>query len=667
MSSTFYTTLPNGYVEPRTGDPKDLKDPYASKEPRTVIEAFQDRVERTPDENAMALKRKIVGSGNTLPKNWKFWTWKQYYNDCCKFAKTLLHLQCKPFSIINVLGFNSPEWLLSNNGAILASCIVAGIYNTNQPDACRYISEHSRAELVVVEGNTQLEKYREIAKQLPNLKAIVVWGEIPNPAVAKDCGVVVYDWETFLQLGTSAGVTDKALEERQLMARPGNCCTLIYTSGTTGSPKAVMVSHDNVTWTTSVLADNYLDLNHTDRIVSFLPLSHIAAQIIDIHVPILVGACTYFAQPDALKGSLTASLNDARPTFFFGVPRVWEKIQEKMVELGRSNPKIMQMLSGWAKKKGLQKAEMAQFGASGENPWCFGCANILLRKIKEKLGLGDCKMCFTGAAPISKDTLWYFASLGIPIYEVFGQSECTGPQTVATSDQWKVGTTGRPLVGTESRIFLDGELGYRGRHIFMGYMYMEQETRDTIDADGFLHSGDVAVFDNDADKRIRKGPAGFMTITGRKKELIITAGGENIPPVLIENAMKSAMLAVSNVMCIGDERKFLTMLVSIKTTADATGAPTATLAADALFEGKRIGSSAKTLAEAAVDPLWREYFDTGMRAGNSAATSKAQHVQKWVLLPEDFSEAGGTLTPTLKLKRREAGSRYTELIEGMYA
>jgi long-chain-fatty-acid--CoA ligase ACSBG len=433
-------------------------------------------------------------------------------------------------------------------------------------------------------------------------------------------------------------------------------------------PLCLTFSHDNVTWTTATLVDTYLDLNHTDRIVSFLPLSHIAAQIIDVHAPIHVGACTYFAQPDALKGSLTVSLGDVRPTFFFGVPRVWEKIQEKMVELGRESPAVLRWLSGWAKAKGRRQAELAQFGASGGSPWCIGCANMFLKKIKEKLGLGDCRACFTGAAPISADTLWYFGSLGIPIYEVFGQSECTGPQTVATSAQWRVGTTGRPMAGTESRIFPDGELCYRGRHIFMGYMYMEQETRDAIDEDGFLHSGDIAEFDDDNDPRVRRGPAGFMRITGRKKELIIGSGGENVAPVLIENAMKAAMLAASNVMVVGDRRKYLVQLVSLKTVPDAaTGAPTDLLAADALHEGKNIGSRATTVSEAAACPLWKAYLDRGLAAGNKGAISNAQVVQKWGLLPKDFCEADGTLTPTLKLKRKQACQRDAALIESLYA
>jgi long-chain-fatty-acid--CoA ligase ACSBG len=209
------------------------------------------------------------------------------------------------------------------------------------------------------------------------------------------------------------------------------------------------------------------------------------------------------------------------------------------------------------------------------------------------------------------------------------------------------------------------ELCYRGRHIFMGYMYMPDKTAETIDADGWLHSGDVASFDDNDVEGIPK-PSGFMHITGRIKDLIITAGGENIPPTLIENEMKHAMPAISNCLVIGDRRKFLTMLISMKTEVDADGVPTDKLAGDALFEGNRIGSTATTMSEAAKDEKWIEYFNAGMKAANAKTTSNAQIVQKWTMLPTDLSEKAGDLTPTLKVKRNVVNEKYADLAETMY-
>lgn len=660
--TSYYTTIPTGCVEPKIGSC-----PYSSVEPITIVDKFQSTVERFGSRNAMALKRPEGDDPKTwtMPTDWTYWTWAEYYEDCRKFAKTLMKLGCKEYTVVNVIGFNSPEWFIANNGAILASQIAAGIYTTNLADACKYISEHSKAEVVVMEGNKQLAKYAEIAKDLPHLKALVVWGEDVDPSLAKKCGCAVYAWDTFLTHGE--GVTDAKLAKRQEKIRPGNCSTLIYTSGTTGPPKAVMVSHDNVTWTSATMSDNYMPLNHEDRIVSYLPLSHIAAQLVDIHIPMHLGCCTYFCDSAAMKGTLTVTMKDVRPTFFFGVPRVWEKIQEKMAAIGRNGSAVKQLIGNWAKGLGKTKNQAAQFGKGGGTPCGYSCANaIIFQTIKKQLGLDQAKACFTAAAPISPDTVWYFASLDIPVYEVFGQSECSGPQTVSAPGVWKVGSCGRPFKGTESKITATGELCYRGRHIFMGYMYMEDKTKETIDADGFLHSGDIADFDNDVDRDIVAGPAGFMRITGRIKEILITAGGENIAPVLIENEMKTAMLAVSNCMVVGDKQKFLAMLVSLKTETGADGAPTDLLAADALEEGKRIGSAAKTVTEALVDDKWSKYFEAGMKKANLNAPSNAQKVQKFSLMPNDFSEKEGTLTPTLKLKRNVATSMYEDDIKSVY-
>lgn len=259
-----------------------------------------------------------------------------------------------------------------------------------------------------------------------------------------------------------------------------------------------MISHDNVTWTTRDLLDSIPFLNHTERIVSYLPLSHIAAQIIDVHAPMYIGCSVYFAQPDALKGSLTTTLKDVRPTFFFGVPRVWEKIHEKMAQLGREVTGVKKMLSTWT------KSHRAQFGNGGGAPLFFCCAHgIVLSKIKAALGLDQARVCFTGAAPITLETLEYFASLDISIYEVFSQSECTGPHTLSMPGQWKIGSCGRSMLGTEGKICPgNNELCYRGRHIFMGYMYNPAGTAETIDNRGFLHSGDVAEFDSNTNPQI---------------------------------------------------------------------------------------------------------------------------------------------------------------------
>mmetsp|Transcript_8763 Transcript_8763/g.11253 ORF Transcript_8763/g.11253 Transcript_8763/m.11253 type:complete len:663 (-) Transcript_8763:135-2123(-) len=633
--------------------------------PRTVMSIFKETVAKLSDKPALHQKQMWKSDKPASETPWTTWTWKEYEGVVFSFAKSLLNVGFEPHDCINIIGFNSPEWFFANFGAIAAGGIAAGVYTTNLPEACYYVSDHSKAKVVVVEGEKQLEKYTEISSRLSSLKAIVVYGVKDKPSCAASCSVPVYTFEEFLELGKVE--SDQALEDRISAQQPGHTCTLIYTSGTTGNPKAVMITNDNLTWTSDVLLKSTLPraLTNDDCLISYLPLSHIAAQMLDMHVPALVGVQIWFAQPDALKGSLSATLKEVRPTIFFGVPRVWEKIYEAMQKVAKSTTGLKKMLSTFSKDKALKKNLNAQYGGSQSVPWGYGFGSLILSKIHVALGLDRCICAYTGAAPIEEKILKYFASIDLPIYELFGQSECTGPHTVNTPTAWKINTCGRPLPGTESKIVEGtGELIYRGRHIFAGYMYMPEKTAETIDAEGWLHSGDVATFDECDTPGIVK-PSGFMSITGRIKELIITAGGENVAPVLIENEFKLAMPALSNCMVIGDKRKFLSILLCLKVEIDEDEA-TNKLTADALETSKAIGSDATTTDAVMTCPKWKEYFDKGMATANDKTISRAQKIAKWAVVPTDFTEKGGELTPTLKLKRSVAEEKYSEIVEGMY-
>jgi len=653
MAGTIWATTPDANLEIRYNSSK-----FGSLPARTICDVFKDTVRQYGNDEALFFKKTKEDT------QWKVWTYQQYYDDCVRFGKSLLALDFAPHRCINILGFNAPAWLISNFGAIFAGGISAGIYTSNLASSCQYISAHSEAEVVVLEDEEQFKKYQQIVDQLPDLKAIVIYsGKKTTDSLGR---VRVFTFEEFLDLGST--VDNELFEQRMNSQSPGQCCTLIYTSGTTGPPKAVMLSHDNITWVAASLVSR-VNVNHHDRFVSYLPLSHVAAQILDMHGPTFVGAKVYFAFPDAIKGSLALTLRDVRPTFFFGVPRVWEKIYERMLTIGRQTTGLKKMLATWAKEKGLEKSRAQQSGGSGANPFGYSCAHaIVLSKVKSALGLDECRFAATGAAPIAFDVLEYFASLDIPIYEVFGQSECTGPHTINYPTGWKLGTCGRPLPGTESKIDeLTGEICYRGRHIFMGYMKMVEKTRETIDDEGWLHSGDIGIFDDDIDMNDEPETAkGFLKITGRLKELIITAGGENIPPVLIELEFMSALSALSGCMVVGDRQKFLTILLALHTEVNEHGLPTNILTGSSLDISREIGSNARTIEEVSTDPKWQEYFNKGMKVANGKTTSRAQIVQKWAIVPRPFSERGGELTPTLKLKRNVVLEKYADLIAEMY-
>lgn len=619
-------------------------DGVGARKPATVMEIFQKTVQRCGNSRALSYKRDT---------EWISYTWKQYYQNCMFFGKALISIGVEAHDCVAIIGHNSPEWFFTNVGSIAAGAIIAGIYTTNGPEACQYIVDHCKAKVVVVENRHHLDKFLQIAPQLPALKALVMWdGSIPQYV---DCSVPIYTFRDFLKLGE--GVDNRLIENRIAAQLPGHCCTLIYTSGTTGPPKAVMISHDNFTWTSYTVLDSLYNVDENERSVSFLPLSHVAAQLLDIHVPMHLGSEMYFAGPDALKGALVEILRDVRPTYFFGVPRVWEKVMEKMRDIGGKTTGLKKTLASWAKDEGAKNTERSQFGADGRKSLSFRLANrMVLSKIKDALGLDKCKYCFTGAAPISVECISFFGSLDIPIYEIFGQSECTGPHSINLPGKWKIGSIGNPLPGTKTRIDqITGEIQYAGRHIFMGYLNNEASTKDTLKG-GWLLSGDVGSFDED----------GFLKITGRIKELIITAGGENIPPVLIEDSLKAELEALSNIMVIGDKRKFLTFVCTFRVIMDSNGAPTNKLDNVARKFAMEIGSSATTVEEAIADEKFQKYIAAGMKRSNEKSTSRAQRVQKFIVLPRDFSIPGGELTPTLKLKRAVVSKMYAEEIDAMY-
>lgn len=642
----YKTHLIDGEVAIRMGT-----DGAPARKPETIVEAFLDTVKNN--------RNKPVMHQEDENKVWQTLTWQEYHDEVCAFAKALIHIGVERFGVVNIIGFNSPEWVISQIGAIFAAGVGAGVYATNSADVCKYIAQDSKAEVVVCDGMKQLEKYSANTKDLPNLKALVIYNaEVPE---GFQCDVPVYSFKDFQKLGEN--VDQKLLDERMTMNKPGHCCSLIYTSGTTGPPKGVMISHDNFTWIVKVVIDMLKrqfgrELNANDCMISYLPLSHVAAQLLDILAPVCCGLQIYFARPDALKGSLGDTLRHVRPTIFFGVPRVWEKLMDKIVAIGKSKGSFAQSISGWAKSKGLAHSQMQEYGKGGGAPCGYGVASMLLNKIKSVMGLDRCEACFTGAAPIATEVLNYWGSLDIPVYELFGQSECTGPQDMNFPGLWKVGTTGVKIDGTLQKVDKEtGEFIYQGRNIMMGYLNQKEKTADTIDDGGWLHSGDMAKIDED----------GFMSITGRIKDLIITAGGENIPPILLEDKIKEKLPVLSNVVAIGDKRKFLTALFTLRVKVNADGTPTNDLDGTALRVLKENGiTGVTTVAQARDSAEVKAYLDKGLAAANKEAISRAQNIGKFTILDGDFSEAAGEMTPTLKLKRNVVNKKYADVIDEMY-
>ncbi|KAL5267519.1 hypothetical protein ACHWQZ_G004525 [Mnemiopsis leidyi] len=640
MTSKHWTADPDGEVQIK----KTLSGP-SSVPPRTIHDVFLATVTAHKDSPALKVKR---------TNRWASWTYQQYYEDCSTAAKAFIKLGLQPASAVCIMGFNAPEWFIADIGSIMAGGIAAGIYTTNSAESCKYILSHSKAQFIVVENRIMLDKILQVKPQLPNLLHVIVY----NDHVSKEqMDQNVMDWATFMKIGSD--LPEYELQWRLKNQKPNKCSTLIYTSGTTGPPKAVMLSHDNISWT-ALACCQILNVRETSDVVSYLPLSHIAAQIIDLHGPMACGATVWFAKPDALKGTLVDTLQEVRPTMFLGVPRVWEKIQDK-VEMQINEMKgFKRALTKWAQRIGTDVGEAKQ--NSTELPRGYWMADrLVFNKIKQILGLDRCILQASAAAPITQETVAFFQSLDIPVYEIYGMSECSGPQTLSFDGQHKAGSTGKSIPGSEIKIENpdrdgNGEICYRGRHIFMGYMHDEETTGKTIDKDGWLHSGDIGKLDKN----------NFLTITGRIKEIIITAGGENIAPIPIEDKVKQYAPIVSNCMVIGDKMKFLSLVCTLRCVMNDAHEPQDDLDWISLDQCKRLGSTATTVSEALMDPLVLNNIKKAVQEANKQAVSNASKIQKFRILPEDFSIAGGELGPTLKLKRRVVMTKYADIIAEMY-
>ncbi|XP_054661527.1 long-chain-fatty-acid--CoA ligase ACSBG2 isoform X2 [Grus americana] len=646
-ASSVWTTRRDGEVRLRMDEQG-----IGSEAPKTVHELFQEAVRKYGDYYALASKKR---------GQWIKLTYKMYYDECWKAAKSFLKLGLERFHGVCILGFNSAEWFIADIGAILAGGFAVGIYTTNSPEACHYVAENCSANVLVVENHKQLQKILEIQHKLPHLKAIILYGE-----ELKEKRPNLYSWSEFMDLGRD--VPDTQLREIIESQKPNQCCTLIYTSGTTGQPKGVMLSHDNLTWTASA-AGRFIMLVDAkvkqELVVSYLPLSHIAAQMSDIWSAMTFGVQVFFAQPDALKGTLVDTLREVRPTAFLGVPRVWEKMEEKMKSIGAKSSAFRRKVASWAKGVGLQ-TNLKRMNGYSEVPVNFCLAkHLVYKKVRKAIGLDRCTKCYTGAAPITRETLEFFLSLNIPVFELYGMSESSGPHTISLPHAFKLTSCGKEVTGCRTLIHKPdgdgtGEICFSGRHIFMGYLNMEEKTKEAIDEDGWLHSGDLGKHDKD----------GFLYITGRIKELIITAGGENVPPVPIEDAVKEAVPIISNAMLVGDKAKFLAMLLTLKCNVDVeTGEPGDDLTAEAIEYCQKLGSKATKVSEiiSSKDKAVYAAIQKGISAVNERAVSNAQKVQKWVLLEKDFSLFGGELGPTMKLKRSVVAQKYKDQIAQFYA
>ena len=569
-------------------------------------------------------------------EDWEDYTWNQYRNDVRDIANGLISLGLQKGEKISILGINSYEWVVSDYAAMSCGAISVPLYATARPEQLEYVVDHSESKILVVQSQELLGKVGYMLDKLDNLEKLIMMRptETDNPDILQFEGVKERGRDY-------AREYPKELEDRIKSLNPDDMMSIMYTSGTTGPPKGVMLTHRNATWTVDSLNQCFDVELGKERILSCLPLSHIAERNITCFQSVINGYITHFGEGlDTLRDDLTV----ARPTVIFGVPRVWEKFHEALQKRFADEEGVKKKLIDWGLKVGREKVRRWQAGEKiGEwlNFRYHIADHLVFSKIREGVGLDEGNVIVSGAAPIYKDILEFFHAIGITVREVYGQTEDTGPTSIHQWDRIKLGTVGQPIPGSEVKIAEDGEILVKGDHVFLGYYKSPEASEETLEG-GWLHSGDIGVLDEDD----------FLTITDRKKDMIVTAGGKNIAPQNIENLLKSIPY-VSQAVVIGDRRKFLTALITLEPEIIEDWA-------------KEQGISYENYEDLVASPEVKEMVEKEVDRINREELSRYQNIKDFRLLRKDLTIEDGLLTPTLKVKRGPVMERYNDLIEGMY-
>ncbi|MFW5877417.1 MAG: AMP-dependent synthetase/ligase, partial [Myxococcota bacterium] len=564
-------------------------------------------------------------------EGWRGTSWAEYADQVKRAGKSLMALGFEPGQSIAILGFNRPEWAVADLACMAVGGAPAGIYTTCSPEEVRYIADHCEAPVVVVENEEQWRKIEAERDRMPHLRHVVTMQGVP--AIDAD---LVMTWDEFMAAGTE--VADADFFARMDALEPDQCATLIYTSGTTGPPKGVMLSHGSLAWTGQALLD-LVALGPEDRALSYLPLSHIAEQNVTLHGAITIGVSIYFAES---MEALPKNLAEVQPTMFLGVPRVWEKLQAGIAAKLGSATGAKKRLLDWAMGVGRRVSALRMEEGREPTGWLglqYALAHkLVFSKLKAAIGLRDAKLCCSSAAPLAREVIEFFAALDVQIMEAYGMSENNGgPTTFNLPGRCRLGTVGPAVPGQEVRIADDGEILVRAPNVMLGYSKDPAATDETL-RDGWLCTGDLGSFDED----------GFLRITGRKKEIIITAGGKNVAPKNIEHAIKNHPL-VAEAVVIGDRRKYLSALITLDPEA-----------ATAWARERGIAPAEVHQAAALRDELQQCIDEV------NSHLARVEQIKRFTVLPRPFTVEAGELTPTMKIKRRVIHEHFGDEIESMY-
>ncbi len=559
---------------------------------------------------------------------WMPTSWNAYRDEVRQAARALVALGVKPGDSVGVLGYNKPEWVIMDLAAMMVGASVAGIYFTSSAQDAAYIINHAQCEIVLAEKEEHFQRIAKERAHLSMLRHVIMMKHAP----ADD--PLQMTWEAFLAHGDSK--FDPEVERRMQAIQPADIGCLIYTSGTTGAPKAVQLSHGALTATAGLIQQLW-DVSEEDCAISYLPLAHIAERMITVHFPLTVGNAVYFA-PDLQQ--LAQCLKEVRPHVFFGVPRVYEKIAAA-AQLQIANAKGMKgKVARWAVRSGQEWHRKERMGLPPGIKTGFAKAlasRLVHKKAKEAIGFDRVRYFACGAAPIPEDTLHFLNGLDIPVRELWGMSETCGAGTTNLPGVTKVGSVGRPHPGLELKISPEGEILVKGPYIFSGYAKDPDATKKAL-ADGWLHTGDIGRMDED----------GFVYITGRKKDIIITSGGKNIAPANLEMELVTLPLVEHAIVC-GERRPYLSAILTLNQAAAAQFAAEWGLTED----DPQLGDAIRHELQAGIDLI-------------NARHARVENIRRFTILPQPLSIESGDLTPTMKVKRATVIRKLQPVIDELY-
>lgn len=565
---------------------------------------------------------------------WKSYGWNEFYERAQQIGLGLRRLGLKRGEVVSILAEDSKEWIYADIGIQAVGGIASGVYTTDSARQLSYLVNDSDSRFLFVENDEQLDKYLSIADQMPGLSKVIVF-DLEGLHDFEDENVL--SLEELYQLGAHAAAENPGEFEDEIeKGTPEDTCLLIYTSGTTGDPKGVEITNANIMFSMSI-GPHTLPVYSSDEQLCFLPLCHILERLLSVFLPIFAGSKVNFAESTE---TVFENIQEVSPTIFTAVPRVWEKMYSRIsIMLEDATP-----FGKWAFNQAL-KAGHKRIRALESNKatpisyqfWDF----FLLRNLRRMLGMDKLRRGVSGAAPISPDLLRWFRAIGVPIYEGYGMSETAGIMTVNLSEAEKLGSVGRVVPGAEVRIGDGGEIQYFGANCFKGYWNNPDKTEETFTRDGWLRSGDIGQIDNE----------GYVFITGRMKDVIITQGGKNITPAEIENRLKFSPY-ISDAVVIGDKRKFLSCLVMI----DQENVEK--YAQDRRVPFSDFASLCRT--EAVVELI------NGVIDNVNEDFARVEQIKSFRLIDTVLTAEDDELTATMKLKRSFVEQKYNSLIDEMY-